>query len=61
MAYKLLLVYKDDLVTEVVDRWDIPKLILNKKGDEVKRVKFLPTLKEIKKALQKHYKEMHKE
>lgn len=58
MAYKLLLVYKDDLVTEVVQRWDIPKLILNKAGDEVKRVKFLPKLKEIKNALQKHYKEM---
>lgn len=56
MAYKLLLVYKDDLVTEVVDRWDIPKLILNKAGDEVKRVKFLPKLKEIKNALQTHYK-----
>ena len=61
MAYKLLLVYKDDLVTEVVQRWDIPKLILNKAGDEVKRVKFLPKLKEIKNALQTHYKKRNEE
>lgn len=61
MAYKLLLVYKDDLVTEVVQRWEIPKLILNKAGDEVKRVKFLPKLKEIKNALQTHYKKRNEE
>jgi len=56
MAYKLLLVYKDDLITEVAERWDIPQIITNKAGDEVKKVKFIPSTREIKKALKNDYK-----
>jgi len=54
--YKLLLVYKDDLITEVAGRWDIPEIILNKKGDEVKKVKFIPSGSSIKKAIKDDYK-----
>ena len=52
MRYELRLVVFDDFGETVVKTWDIPQIIGDKEG-QVKKVKFLPALSRIKRAIRK--------